>query len=189
MSSSRQRGFAAPFALVTGFGALFALGTVAAALHGWVSPMAVLIVSAAVVTVLSFVSEPLAAIPLGVVGWLSAVGFSHPPYGQLRVTGPYAGRAAIVMTACALGAGGLGLLLRRSADRHILEGVGSDTGRPGSRDGTGLATGVQPAPERDSMLARAAYAVGTRRASDSRRAWARPTSASTSGLIRGMSPR
>ena len=62
MSSSRQRGFAAPFALVTGFGALFALGTVAAALHGWVSPTAVLIVSAAVVTVLSFVSEPLAAI-------------------------------------------------------------------------------------------------------------------------------
>ena len=164
MSSSRQRGFAAPFALVTGFGALFALGTVAAALHGWVSPTAVLIVSAAVVTVLSFVSEPLAAIPLGVVGWLSAVGFSHPPYGQLRVTGPYAGRAAIVMAACALGAGGLGLLLRRSADRHILEGVGSDTGRPGSRDGTGLAKGVQPAAERDSVLAKAAYAVGTRRA-------------------------
>ncbi len=164
MTSSRQRGFAAPFALVTGFGALFALGTVAAALHGWVSPTAVLIVSAAVVTVLSFVSEPLAVIPLGVVGWLSAVGFSHPPYGQLRVTGPYAGRAAIVMAACALGAGGLGLLLRRSAGRHILEGVGSDTGWPGSRDGTGLATGAAPAPERDSMLAKAAYAVGTRRA-------------------------
>src|SRR6267154_5149185 len=119
MSSSRQQGFAAAFALVIGFGLLFALGTVAAALHGRVSPTAVLIVSAAVVTVLSFVSEPLAAVLLGVVGWLCAAGFSHPPYGQLRVTGPFAGRSAIVMGACVLAAGGLGLILRRSADRHI----------------------------------------------------------------------
>jgi two-component system sensor histidine kinase KdpD len=155
MTASRQRGFAAPFALVTGFGALFALGTVAAALHGRFSPTAFLIAAAAVVAVLSFVAEPLAAVPLGVVGWLSAVGFSHPPYGQLRVTGPYAGRAAIVMAACALGAGGLGLLLRRSADRHILIGVGSD-GRPAGRDGA--------APEHGSVLSRAAYAVGARRA-------------------------
>jgi len=166
MSSSRQRGFAAPFALVIGFGLLFALGTVTAALHGWVSPTAVLIVSAAVVTVLSFISEPLAAIPLGVVGWLSAVGFSHPPYGQLRVTGPFAGRSAIVMGACVLAAGGLGLVLRQSADRHILEGVGSDAGLPGTapgRDGHGLAAAAQPAPEPGSVLARAAYAVGARR--------------------------
>jgi two-component system, OmpR family, sensor histidine kinase KdpD len=167
MSSSRQQGFAAPFALVTGFGLLFALGTVTAALHGRVSPTAVLIVSAAVVTVLSFISEPLAAIPLGVVGWLSAVGFSHPPYGQLRVTGPFAGRSAIVMGACVLAAGGLGLVLRQSADRHILEGVGSDAGLPGTapgRDGHGLAAAAQPAPEPSSVLARAAYAVGARRA-------------------------
>src|SRR5690242_15576143 len=146
MSGSRQQGFAAPFALVTGFGLLFALGTVAAALHGRVSPTAVLIVSAAVVTLLAFIAEPLAAIPLGVVGWLCAVGFSHPPYGQLRVTGPFAGRSAIVMAACVLAAGGLGLLLRQPADRHILEGVSSDAGLPGS------------------VLARAAYAVGARRA-------------------------
>jgi len=79
MNSSRQRGLAAPYALVTGFGALFALGTVAAALHGRMSPTAVLIAAAAVVTVLSFVAEPLAAIPLAFVGWLTAVGFSHPP--------------------------------------------------------------------------------------------------------------
>jgi len=169
MSSSRQQGFAAPFALVTGFGLLFALGTVAAALHGRISPTAVLIVSAAVVTVLSFVSEPLAAIPLGVVGWLCAVGFSHPPYGQLRVTGPFAGRSAVVMAACVLAAGSLGLLLRQSADRHILEGVGSDAGSPGAgtapgRDDRGPAAAAQPAPEPGSVLARAAYAVGARRA-------------------------
>src|SRR5579871_5036670 len=167
MRSSRQRGFAAPFALVIGFGVLFALGTVTAALHGRVSPTAVLIVSAAVVTVLSFISEPLAAIPLGVVGWLCAVGFSHPPYGQLRVTGPFAGRSAIVLGACVLAASALGLVLRQSADRHILEGVGGNAGLPGTapgRDGHGLAAAAQSVPEPGSVLARAAYAVGARRA-------------------------
>ena len=169
MNSSRQRGLAAPFALVTGFGALFALGTVAAGLHGRFSPTAVLIAAAAVVTVLSFVAEPLAAIPLAVVGWLTALGFSHPPYGQLRFGGPYAGRAAIVMAVCALAAGGLGLILRRSADRPILEGVGSDTGQLGSgavpaRGKTGRGAGGRAAPEGGSVLAKAAYAVGARRA-------------------------
>jgi two-component system sensor histidine kinase KdpD len=169
MNSSRQRGLAAPFALVTGFGALFALGTVAAGLHGKVSPTAVLIVAAAVVTVLSFVAEPIAAIPLAFVGWLSAVGFSHPPYGQLRLTGPFAGRSAIVMAACALAAGGLGLLLRRSADRPILEGVGSETGQPGmaavpGQNKAGRRAGGRQALEGDSVLAKAAYAVGARRA-------------------------
>jgi two-component system sensor histidine kinase KdpD len=169
MTSSRQRGLAAPFALVTGFGALFALGTVAAGLHGRFSPTAVLIATAAVVTVLAFVAEPIAAIPLALVGWLSAVGFSHPPYGQLRLTGPFAGRSAIVIAACALAAGGLGLILRRSADRPILEGVGSDIARPGTgaapgRSKSGRAAGGRPAPEGGSVLAKAAYAVGARRA-------------------------
>jgi two-component system, OmpR family, sensor histidine kinase KdpD len=165
MSSSRQRGLAAPFALVTGFGALFALGTVAAALHGRFSPTAVLIASAAVVTVLAFVAEPLAAIPLGVVGWLTAVGFSHPPYGQLRFSGPFAGRSAIVLAACVLAAGGLGLVLRQSADRHILESVSNEAGLLGNGQADrGLPSGTRPAPERDSVLAKAAYAVGTRRA-------------------------
>src|SRR5215472_5268121 len=169
MTSSRQRGLAAPFALVTGFGALFALGTVAAGLHGRFSPTAMLIAVAAVVTALSFVAEPLAAIPLGFVGWLTAVGFSHPPYGQLRLTGPFAGRSAVVLAACALAAGGLGLLLRRSADRPILEGVGSDTGQLGAgavpgRSRAGRGAGGGPALERDSVLAKAAYAVGARRA-------------------------
>jgi two-component system, OmpR family, sensor histidine kinase KdpD len=169
MTSSRQRGLAAPFALVTGFGALFALGTVAAGLHGRFSPTAVLIATAAVVTVLAFVAEPIAAIPLALVGWLSAVGFSHPPYGQLRLTGPFAGRSAIVIAACALAAGGLGLVLRRSADRPILEGVGSDiaqhgTGAVPGRSRPGRTAGGRTAPEGDSVLAKAAYAVGARRA-------------------------
>src|SRR6266536_3066569 len=131
MSSSRQQGFAAPFALVTGFGALFALGTLAAALHAWFPPTVVLIAAAAVVTVLAFVAEPLAAVPLGVVGWLTAVGFSHPPYAQLRPTGPPAAHAALVLASSALAGASAGLLFRWSARRFTLGAVGIDAGPGG----------------------------------------------------------
>src|SRR5690242_3854226 len=74
------------------------------------------------------------------------------------------------MAACALAAGGLGLLLRRSANRPILETVSTSgaAGRPSTGPGPGGAENGQapgqPAAERDSFLAKAAYAVGTRRA-------------------------
>src|SRR5262249_61173398 len=76
---------------------------------------------------------------------------------------------AAVMAACLLAAGGLGLLLRRSADRPILEDMGSHTGQPGAgavlgRSGGGQETAGRPASERGSVLAKAAYAVGARRA-------------------------
>src|SRR4249919_1610262 len=171
MSSSGQRGIAAPFALVTGFVALLAVGTVAAGLNGRFPATGVLVVSAAVVTAWSFVAEPLAAVPLGVVGWLTAVGFSHPPYAQLRLTGPLAAKAAIVMGACALAGAGLGLLVRWSANRPILEsvGVGGDAGQlgpgpePASED-RGQLAGGRPAAGRGALVATAAYAVGARRA-------------------------
>src|SRR5215471_2649019 len=137
MNGSVRRGIAAPFALVTGYGALLAIGTIAAVLNGRFSATGVLLASAAVVTAWSFAAEPLAVIPLAVVGWLTAVGFSHPPYADLRVTGPQAANAAIVMGACALTAGGLGLLMRWSANRPILEnvGAGGEAGQPGTEPG------------------------------------------------------
>ena len=116
-----RRGIAAPFALVTSFAALLAVGTVAAALHGRFSATGVLIAAAAVVAGWSFAAEPLAVIPLAVVGWLTAVGFSHPPYADLRLTGPQAANAAIVMGACALAGASLGVLVRWSANRPIPE--------------------------------------------------------------------
>jgi len=45
-----RRGLAAPYALVTGYAALLAIGTAAAALHGRFSATGVLIAAAAVVT-------------------------------------------------------------------------------------------------------------------------------------------
>jgi two-component system, OmpR family, sensor histidine kinase KdpD len=169
MNGSTRRGIAAPFALVTGFAALFLIGTVAAALHGRFTATGVLVAAAAVVTAWSFVAEPVAAIPLGVIGWLTAVGFSRPPYAQLRVTGSFAADAAIVMAICVLVGAGLGLLLRWSASRPILEDVGErdDAGQPGAElepaDDTPAPAG-RPASERSPVMAKVAYAVGTRRA-------------------------
>jgi len=171
MNGSTRRGLAAPYALVTGYAALLAIGTVAAALHGRFSATGVLIAAAAVVTVWSFLAEPLAVIPLAVVGWLTAVGFSHPPYADLRLTGPQAANAAIVMGACALTAGGLGLLMRWSANRPILEnvGAGGEAGQPGAKtgpagDGRGRLAGGPPAVGYGALMVKAAYAVGARRA-------------------------
>src|SRR5437868_1219220 len=91
------RGLAAPFALFAGFAALFAVGTVAAGLHGRLSATGVLIASAMVVGAVSLIAEPLAAPPLTAIGWLTAVGFSRPPYADLRPTGPHAVHAAVVL--------------------------------------------------------------------------------------------
>jgi two-component system, OmpR family, sensor histidine kinase KdpD len=171
MNGSTRRGLAAPYALVTGYATLLAIGTVAAALHGRFSATGVLIAAAAVVTAWSFAAEPLAVIPLAIVGWLTAVGFSHPPYADLRLTGPQAANAAIVMGACALTGGALGLLMRWSANRPILEnvGAGGDAGQPGAvpgpaSDGRGRLAAGQPAAGYGALMVKAAYAVGARRA-------------------------
>jgi hypothetical protein len=99
---ARHPGLPAPYALPAGFAALFAVGTVAAALNGKLSAAGVLICSAIIVTAMSAVSAASAALPLGVIGWLTVIGFSRPPYADLRPTGAAAAHAAITMAACAL---------------------------------------------------------------------------------------
>jgi two-component system, OmpR family, sensor histidine kinase KdpD len=97
-----RRGLPAPYVLPAGFAALLAIGTVAAALGGRLGATGVLIACAVVVGALAAVAEPMAAIPLGVIGWLTAVGFSRPPYADLRLTGIVAERAAITLATVAL---------------------------------------------------------------------------------------
>ena len=46
---------------------------------------------------MSFVAEPFAAVPLAGIGWLTVIGFSRPPYAQLRPGGPAAVHAAVVL--------------------------------------------------------------------------------------------
>src|ERR1700722_204727 len=106
------RGLAAHFALPAGFTALLVTGALAAGLGGRLPATGVLVIAAVVVLSVSAVSEPLVAPVLGVIGWLTVVGFSRPPYAQLRMTGPVAVRAAVVMAGCVLAGAGAGLMVR-----------------------------------------------------------------------------
>jgi two-component system sensor histidine kinase KdpD len=118
--SRRRRGLAAPFALPAGFAALLVLGAFAAGLHGRLPAGAVLALAAVVVAVGCMVAEPAVAPLLGAIGWLTAVGFAGPPYGQLRPTGPLAVHAVAVMAACAVGGTAIGLIVRRVASSYTL---------------------------------------------------------------------
>jgi two-component system, OmpR family, sensor histidine kinase KdpD len=138
----RQRGIPAPFALPAGFAAFLAVGTVAAALHGRLDAAGVLIACTAVAGAMSFVAEPLASVLLAGIGWLTVVGFSRPPYAQLRPTGTAAAHAAIVVGATALACAGLGLVFRWYVGRLTLVSMGTYAGRRQRR-------AAAPAPEAD----------------------------------------
>ena len=73
--------------LPAGFAMFLAVGTVAAALHGRLPATGVLIACAAVAGVASFAAEPVACVLLAGIGWLTVIGFSRPPYAQLRPPG------------------------------------------------------------------------------------------------------
>ena len=120
---ARRQGLSAPYALPVGFAALFALGTIAAALNGRLPAIGVLVVCAVIVTVISAVSEVNAAVPLGVIGWLVVIGFSRPPYADLRPTGAIAAGAAITMAACALAGAVAGWMFRYWQAQVTLESV------------------------------------------------------------------
>src|SRR6202167_3399730 len=159
----------APFALPAGFAAFLAVGTVAAALHGRLSATGVLIACAAVAGVLSFVAEPVASIMLAGIGWLTTVGFSHPPYAQLRLTGPDAVRAAVAIGASALAGACLGLVFRWYFRRLTLVSMGTYTGMRAARSSSdGVSGGAQGA--RPGLVAAEADAgAGAEGAIDTRR--------------------
>jgi two-component system sensor histidine kinase KdpD len=50
---------------------------------------------------------------LGGIGWLTVAGFSRAPYAQLRLTGPAALRAVVVLGSCCLAGTVAGLVVRR----------------------------------------------------------------------------
>jgi two-component system sensor histidine kinase KdpD len=130
-----RRAIPAPYALPVGFAMFLAVGTAAAALHGRLPATGVLIACAAVAGAVSFAAEPVAAVLLAGIGWLTTVGFSRPPYAQLRPTGPAAAHAAIVIAASALAGVGLGLVFRWYWRRLTLVSMGTYTGmRAGHAD-------------------------------------------------------
>jgi two-component system sensor histidine kinase KdpD len=74
---------------------------------GWVLGLA-----AAIVLAGSAVAEPAVALMLGAIGWLTVVGFSQPPYAQLRLTGSHAAVAALVIAGCVVAGAATGVLVR-----------------------------------------------------------------------------
>jgi two-component system sensor histidine kinase KdpD len=130
----------APFALPAGFAAFLAVGTVAAVLHGRLSATGVLIACATVAALLSFAAGPVASVLLAGIGWLTAVGFSRPPYGQLRPAGAGAAHAAAVIGASALACALAGLVFRLSLRRLTLVSMGS---HPGTRARRSASDGAQ----------------------------------------------
>jgi two-component system sensor histidine kinase KdpD len=118
-----RQGLPAPYALPAGFAALFAVGTVAAALNGRLPAVGVLVASAVIVLAVSALSVTTAAAPLGVIGWLTVIGFSRPPYADLRPTGTTAAEAAVALAACALGGAVISLLFRYWPPGVTLESV------------------------------------------------------------------
>jgi two-component system, OmpR family, sensor histidine kinase KdpD len=116
-------GLPAPYVLPAGFAGLLGVGTVAAALGGRLGATGVLIGCAIVVGVLAALADPAAAVPLGVIGWLTVAGFSRPPYADLRLTGVDAERAAITLALVAFGAVAAGAAFRWRAAGVTLESV------------------------------------------------------------------
>jgi len=135
-----QRAIPAPYALPVGFAMFLAVGTVAAALHGRLPATGVLIACAAVAGIMSFAAEPVAAVLLAGIGWLTTAGFSRPPYAQLRPAGPAAAHAAVVVAASALAGACLGLVFRWYCRRLRLVSMGTYTGM---RIGRPVASGTR----------------------------------------------
>src|ERR1700758_4076737 len=137
----RQRGIPAPYALPAGFAAFLAVGTVAAALHGRLDATGVLIACTVVAGAVSFAPEALAAVALAGIGCLTAVGFSRPPYAQLRPTGPAAVHAAIAIAASAIAGACLGLVFRWYFRRLALVSMGTYTSMRAGRSSSDGASG------------------------------------------------
>ena len=134
-----RRPAAAHLVLPVGCTAMLAVGAAAAGLHGAFPALGVLAAVATVVAGGSLIAEPAAAVVLAAAGWLTVAGFSQPPYAQLRLTGPWAVRAAVTIAACSLLATGAGMAARRLTRTFTMRMVvlhetpgppaGSDPGR------------------------------------------------------------
>jgi two-component system sensor histidine kinase KdpD len=145
-------GFPAPYVLPVGFAGLLLVGTVAAALGGRLGATGVLIACAVVVGPLAIVADAAAALPLGVIGWLTVNGFSRPPYANLQLTGAIAVRAlvtlAIVVTCGALA----GTAFRWRAAGVTLEDVDARSGLSRRRQVAGAVLAVLGLPALTALL-------------------------------------
>ena len=109
---------------------------------------------------MSFAAEPVASVLLAGIGWLTVIGFSRPPYAQLRPAGPAAVHAAVVVGVSAVAGAGFGLVFRWYWRRLTLVSVGRTTGM--RRGASSEPDGLSPAAGAASGAASGA-AIGVRR--------------------------
>ncbi len=158
--SRRRRGLAAPLALPAGFGALLIIGAAAAASHGALSARWVLVLVAVVVIAGSLAAEPAVAPVLGLIGWLTVIGFSRPPYAELQPTARLAMSSALVIGGCTVTGIAAGVVTRRLAGSVTLWIV--EVSVPSERQpGSEVASGPAWRPPR--RLKSLTGAIGTRR--------------------------
>jgi two-component system, OmpR family, sensor histidine kinase KdpD len=159
----RRRGLSAPLALPAGFAALLLIGAVAAGTDGALSAGWVLILVAAVVTVGSMVAEPAVAPVLGVIGWLTVIGFAHPPYAELQPASRLAGLAALVIGGGTVAGILTGVVVRRLAASVTLWIVEVPGQLGDSTDSRSAGRPAGPPPVRPRRLAYLAGGIGVRR--------------------------
>jgi two-component system sensor histidine kinase KdpD len=105
----------AAFALPVSFSALLVLGAVAAALHGRLGSAGVLVLAAIITGLVSSVSQPSAAPLVTAIAWLTVIGFSRAPYGQLQATGHRAFVVSLSLATAAVAGFVLGVVGRHVA--------------------------------------------------------------------------
>src|SRR3954454_23322421 len=121
VSDTRARWPAVPayVALPAGALALLCVGACAAALHGRMSGAAVAITCGVLVCGLASVSEAKSALPLALVGWMTASAFARAPYGQLRpATSQAALASALLIAAIAISVAVTQIAQCRSSSRR-----------------------------------------------------------------------
>jgi two-component system, OmpR family, sensor histidine kinase KdpD len=157
-----SRAAPAPYVLPAGFAMFLAVGTAAAALHGRLPAGGVMIACALVAFAVSFTAEPVASVLLAGIGWLTVIGFSRPPYAQLRPAGPAAVHAAVVVGVSAVAGAGFGLVFRWYRRRLTLVSVGRTTGmrRGASSEAADTAPGAGAGAGADAAFG---AAIGVRR--------------------------
>ena len=163
----RRRGISAPLALPAGFGALLIVGASAAASGGGLSPGWVLILAAVIVTAGAAFAETAAALVLGVIGWMTVVGFSRAPYAHLQPTGQLAAEAAATIAGCTVIGLLTGMVVRRLAGSFTLWIV-EIPGRPdaGAPEPEGAESMAVPESAAEPRSAAVRSGRGTRRFAD-----------------------
>jgi two-component system, OmpR family, sensor histidine kinase KdpD len=159
----RRRGLAAPLALPAGFAALLVVGASAAASHGALSAGWVLLLVAVIVAAGSTVAEPAVAPVLGAIGWLTVAGFSRPPYAEVQVSAPGAGRAALVLAACTAGGVAAGMIVRHLASSFTLWIVDVSASQPEGNGGVSDKPAIQRTGRTQRRIADLSGGIGVRR--------------------------